>query len=83
MKVEKSKDKSLEKSLNTLLDIDYIGEKKMKVVNVNGTRYYVQNKDDLISLSHELARKGYSVSQIAQILGVSERQVKKFMSECW
>ncbi len=55
----------------------------MKVVNVNGTKYYVQSKDDLISLAHELARKGYSITQIANVLGVSERQVRKYMSECW
>ncbi len=55
----------------------------MKVIQVGQTKYYVQSRDDLISLSHELARKGYSLSQIASFLGVSERQVKKFMAECW
>jgi len=55
----------------------------MKVVNVNGTKYYVQSKDDLISIAHELARKGYSIAQIASILGVTEKTVRRYMSECW
>jgi predicted transcriptional regulator len=63
--------------------IDYIGEKRMKVVSVNGSRYYISSRDDEINIAHELARKGFSIAQISQILGVSERQVKKYMSECW
>jgi len=55
----------------------------MKVINVNGTKYYVNGKDDLISIAHELARKGYSLSQIAQALGISERTARKYMAECW
>ncbi len=55
----------------------------MKTVQIGQTRYYIQSRDDLISLSHELARKGYTINQIAQILGISERQVKKYLAECW
>ena len=55
----------------------------MKVIQVGQTKYYAQDKQDLISIAHELAHKGYSLSQIASFLGVSERQVKKFMQECW
>jgi len=55
----------------------------MKVIEINGSRYYVNGKDDLISLSHQLARQGYTVSQIAKALGISERTVKHYMSECW
>ncbi|ARQ96675.1 terminase small subunit [Sulfolobus islandicus rod-shaped virus 5] len=55
----------------------------MKTVQIGQTRYYIQSRDDMVSLSHELARKGYSISEIAKILGVTERQVKKFMNECW
>jgi len=83
LKVEKSKDKSLEKSLNTLLDIDYIVNEKMKTVVIGQTRYYINGKDDMISVAHELAKKGYSLSQIASFLGVSERTVKHYMAECW
>ena len=55
----------------------------MKVVSVNGSRYYISSRDDEISIAHELARKGFNIAQISQILGVSERVVKRYMSECW
>ena len=55
----------------------------MKVVEVQGTKYYIYNKDDAVSLSHELARKGYSVEEIASILGVRESTVKRYLSDCW
>jgi len=55
----------------------------MKVVQVGNSRYYVQSRDDLISLSHQLARQGYTVQQIASILGVTEKTVKKYLSDCW
>ena len=64
-------------------DIYDIGDKKMKVVEINGSRYYIYGKDDAISLSHQLARQGYTVSEIARILGVSERTIRKYMSDCW
>jgi len=70
----------------TLLTSDYIidvSEKEMKVVEINGTRYFIQDKDDLINVTHELARKGYSVLQIAQFLGISERKVKRYLNDCW
>jgi len=63
--------------------ICYIGDKKMKVVQVQNTRYFIQDKDDEINLVHELARQGYSISQIAKILGVSEKQVRKYLQDCW
>ncbi len=55
----------------------------MKVVSVNGVKYYIQSKDDAISLTHQLARMGYSIAEIAQILGVSERTVRKYLNDCW
>jgi len=55
----------------------------MKVVQVGNSRYYVQDEDDLISLVHELLSKGYSLSQIAQTLGVSERKVRRYLNDCW
>ena len=54
----------------------------MKVVQVGQTKYYVQSKDDLISLSHQLAKQDYSVEEIARILGVRESTVKKYLSDC-
>ena len=55
----------------------------MKTINVNGSRYYIQSKDDLISLSHELARQGYSEAEIAKLLGVTVRTVRKYLADCW
>ena len=63
--------------------INDIGDKKMKVVNVNGLRYYINSRDDLVSLSHELARQGYSITEIADILGVTEKTVMRYLQECW
>jgi len=55
----------------------------MKVVEVGNVRYFVESEDDMISIVHELARKGHSISQIAQILNISERKVRKYLEECW
>jgi len=55
----------------------------MKVVQVQNIRYFIQDKDDLISVTHELARKGFSIAQIAKALSVSERQVRKYLEDCF
>jgi len=55
----------------------------MKSIRINGITYQVDGEDDLVSLSHQLARQGYSTSEIAQFLGLSEKKVKKFMEDCW
>ena len=55
----------------------------MKVVEVQGTKYYIYNKDDAVSLTHQLARKGYDVAEIARILGVKESTVRRYLSDCW
>jgi len=55
----------------------------MKVVQVGNSRYYIQSKDDAISLTHELAKKGYNEEEIARILDVSVRTVRKYLSDCW
>ena len=64
-------------------DIYVIKGKKMKTINVNGTRYYINTKDDLVFLTHELVKSGYSITEIASILGVRESTVKKYMQDCW
>jgi len=55
----------------------------MKVVQVGNSRYYVQSRDDMVSLAHQLSREGYSISEIAKILGVTERTVRKYLADCW
>ena len=77
------KGKKAQKTLNMCLCIWYIGVKKMRTISIRGVRYMVESEDDMISIAHELAREGYSISQIAQFLGLSEKKVKKFMEDCW
>jgi len=55
----------------------------MKTIKVGTTTYYVQSRDDMISIAHELAKSGYSIEEIAKILGVRESTVKKYLSDCW
>ena len=55
----------------------------MRIVKLGNERYYIYGKDDEIFLSHELAKKGYSVKQIAQILGISIQKVRKYLQDCW
>jgi DNA-binding NarL/FixJ family response regulator len=55
----------------------------MKSISVKGVTYYLETEDELIDLAHQLAREGYTVQQIASLLNISERTVKKYLSDCW
>jgi len=55
----------------------------MKQVVVNGVRYNIQDREDLVGLVHELLAKGYTVQQIAQFLGVTEKKVRNMVNDCW
>ena len=55
----------------------------MRIVQLGYEKYYIQSKDDLIYLVHKLAYKGFSVSEIAIVLGLSEKTVKKYLEDCW
>ncbi|CAG38866.1 hypothetical protein [Sulfolobus islandicus rudivirus 1 variant XX] len=60
-----------------------ISERKMKkMVQVGNVRYFIESEDDVVSVVHELARKNYSVQQIAGFLGVSVRKVKQYLESC-
>jgi len=54
-----------------------------KEVEVKGKTYVIQNKEDYVKLVHELAVQGYTLSQIAKLLGISEKKVLSYMQECW
>ena len=73
----------MKKDLNICLCIYVIGDKKMRIVQLGYEKYYIQSKDDLIYLVHKLAYKGFSVSEIAIVLGLSEKTVKKYLEDCW
>jgi predicted transcriptional regulator YheO len=60
-----------------------IGDKKMKVVKLGNEKYLIQSRDDMIYLVHKLAYKGFTVSEIAVVLGISEKTVKKYLQDCW
>jgi DNA-binding NarL/FixJ family response regulator len=55
----------------------------MKTVRVQNVTYYVETEDELIDLAHRLAHEGYTITQIAQFLNVSEKKVKRYMEDCW
>jgi DNA-binding CsgD family transcriptional regulator len=43
----------------------------------------IQDQEDEISLVHELVKKGYGITEIANILGISERKVRNMINDCW
>jgi len=55
----------------------------MKIVQIGTSKYFVQDKDDEINLIHELVKQGYSISQIAQFLRITEKKVSKILQDCW
>ena len=55
----------------------------MKEIRVKNTVYIIENQDEEIDLAHELARQGYDINQIAQILNIGKRKVIRYMQECW
>jgi len=77
------KGKNIEKTLLWAGDKIDVSDKEMRVVQVQNVRYVIQDEDDLVHVTHELARKGYSALQIAQFLGISERKVKRYLNDCW
>ncbi len=54
-----------------------------RIVEIGGSRYYIQSEDDLIFLVHKLAKEGYDISSIAKILHVKESVVRKYLQDCW
>jgi len=77
------KGKSLEKTLLRASDKIDVSDIEMKTINVNGVRYYIQDKEDEITIVHQLISQGFTVSQIAQILNISERKVRNMINDCW
>ena len=54
-----------------------------RIVEIKGERYYVHDKDDLIFLTHMLAKQNYTLSEIAYILGISRQKVIQYLQDCW
>jgi len=81
---EKSIGKSLEKTLNTSFCISYIGERRMnfpkKIVQVGQTKYWLNTPDDVRAMIVDLLKQGYSISKIAELTGISERWIKRYLN---
>jgi len=74
----------VEYSINMSYFLFYNGIDKMKKeVQVGNKTYVIQNKEDFVKLVHELAVQGYTLSEIAKLLGISEKRVLSYMQECW
>lgn len=52
-------------------------------IRIGNVMYPIEDEDDMISLAHLLARQGKDVKEIADILGISVRKAKKYLSDCW
>ncbi|GAA0585132.1 MULTISPECIES: hypothetical protein [Bacteria] len=84
LKVERYKRKSLEKDLYMSFYIYDISEREMKKeVIIEGETYYIESEDDLVSIVHELVKRGFTVKEIAYGLGISEKKVRKYLEDCW
>jgi len=55
----------------------------MKEIRVKNTVYVINTEDEMIDLVHELAREGYTVKEIAQILSIGKRKIVKMLQDCW
>jgi len=81
---EKSIGKSLEKTLNTSFCIHIISDKKMnfpkKIVEVEGTKYWINTPDDMSSMIRDLLKKGYSIERIAQLTGIDKKWIKRYLN---
>ena len=74
----------MEYSINMSYFLFYNGVRTMKKeVEIKGKTYVIQDKEDYVKLVHELAIQGYTLSQIAKLLGISEKKVLSYMQECW
>ncbi|GAA0851754.1 hypothetical protein GCM10009113_36410 [Marinobacter szutsaonensis] len=61
-----------------------ISEREMKKeVIIEGETYYIESEDDLVSIVHELVKRGFTVKEIAYGLGISEKKVRKYLEDCW
>jgi DNA-binding transcriptional regulator LsrR (DeoR family) len=55
----------------------------MRYVKVQNKMYPVEDQDDLISLTHELYRQGYTVDEISKVLNLGKRKIIKMLEDCW
>ena len=54
-----------------------------KIVEVGKSKYTIQDEVDLVNVIHELAKKGYTASEIAYLVGIPTLRVRKYLEDCW
>jgi hypothetical protein len=54
-----------------------------KIVQVGKSKYTIEDEVDLVNVIHELAKNGYTPSEIAILLGISRKKVQEYLEDCW
>jgi len=54
-----------------------------KIVQVGKAKYTIEDEVDAINVVHELAKKGYTASEIAFLVGIPRNLVIKYLGDCW
>ncbi|MFP3492020.1 MAG: helix-turn-helix domain-containing protein [Vulcanisaeta sp.] len=51
-----------------------------KVIQVGNTKYYINTPDDARSMIMDLMRQGYTISEISELTGISERWIRRYIN---
>jgi len=51
-----------------------------KIVQVGQTKYWLNTPDDVRAMIVDLLKQGYSISKIAELTGISERWIKRYLN---
>jgi len=51
-----------------------------KIVEVEGTKYWINTPDDMSSMIRDLLKKGYSIERIAQLTGIDKKWIKRYLN---
>jgi len=54
-----------------------------KIVEVGKSKYTIEDEVDAVNVVHELAKKGYTPSEIAYLVGIPRNLVRKYLEDCW
>jgi len=54
-----------------------------KIVQVGKSKYTIEDEVDLVNVIHELAKKGYTPSEIGYLTGIPTSLVRKYLEDCW
>jgi len=54
-----------------------------KIVQVGKSKYTIEDEVDLVNVIHELAKKGYTPSEIGYLTGIPRKEVIRYLEDCW